>query len=201
MEKLDAVNYLLGLMGSTPVGDLETLHPDVVACITKLDDATKTIQSRRWWFNTDYDVELTPDETTKELLLPTDTYKMISTSRQGAVQRGTKVYDTYCNTYQFDAPIYVNLIRHLDWTLLDYAVQDAIKFLAGKQLMSDDLEDEIKADAQNELLIALMIQLKKENLMVLRRNMLLTPQILKARYRVRPYRLGAQGRNPLFPGG
>lgn len=202
MQELDAVNYLLNLMGSPPVGDIESLHPDVQSCVNHLRDADRTIQIRGWWFNRDYSVLLEPDETTKELTLPTDTLEMTATSQLGAVQRGTKVYDTCNNTYQFNNNLYVNYMRRVDWDWLDESVQDTIKFLAGKQLCSNDLEDEVKADAQSELFTAAIIQMKKTNLRVQRRNIFTTPRVLRAMHRVRPYRLqSAGGTNPTFPGG
>lgn len=203
IEKLEAVNYLLGLMGSPPVGDLvDSLHPDVSVCLNHLNEADRTIQIRGWWFNKDYYVELTPDATTKEISFPSDTLEVTATNRLGVVQRGVKAYDTLNNTYQFDANIFVNYIRRLDWDLLDESVQEACKFLAAKQLCSIDLEDDAKADTQEQMFTAAMIQMKKTDLRVKRRNIFTTPRVSRALYRVRPYKnTSAGGRNPYFPGG
>lgn len=201
MQKLEAVNFLLNLMGSPPIGNLTSLHPDAQTCITKLEDADRTIQLKGWWFNTDYNVMLTPDATSKEIAIPSDTMKLIASSRLGVVQRGTKAYDTHNNTYQFDVPIYFNYVRRLHWEWLDESVQDAAKFMAGYQVCHDDLEDEIKADSQEQLMKMAMVQLKKDNLRVQRRNIHTSPRIARAMYRVRPYHFRNQGTNPLFPGG
>ena len=53
MEQLIAVNYLLSLIGSSPVGDLETLHPDAAIAKARLDEANKGLQEEGWWFNQD----------------------------------------------------------------------------------------------------------------------------------------------------
>ena len=201
MTELESVNFLLNLMGSPPVTSLTSLHPDAQSCYTKLKDADRTIQIKGWWFNTDYNVLLTPDATSKELAVPSDTLKLIATSRLGVVQRGAKAYDTHNNTYQFDAPVYVNYVRRVTWDLLDETVQEAAKFLAGYQICTDDLEDDVKADNQKDLMQMAMIQLKKDNLRIQRRNVFTSPRVSRAQYRVRPYNFASGGRNPLYPGG
>jgi len=201
MQYLDAVNYQLALLGSPPVATVDELHPDVQSAITALTEANKAIQNKSWWFNTDYNVKMTPDATTKEITLGSSVYEVIATSRLGVIQRGTKLYDTYNNTYQFDIPVYINTVNRLDWDLLDESVQDTIKFRAAVHVCENDLEDFTKAETQKEFFQAAIIQMKKTNLKIQRRNIFTTPRVARAMYRVRPYALANGMRNPLYPGG
>jgi len=187
MDRLETVNYLLGLLGSPPVSDLETLHPDAQVCKDRLDEADLTIQKKGWWFNTEYAYLLAPDETTSEIALPLNTLQAVVTSRQGVIKRGFKLYDVFAHTYQFTNSLYVNLRVQLDWDLLDEEVQDTIKFFAGTQLMGSDLEDSVKEASQARLYTDAFSDLKKTNLKIQRRNILLSPASVKLRAGVRPY--------------
>jgi len=201
MEKLETVNYLLSLLGSSPVGDLETLHPDAEVCINRLNEASRTIQKKGWWFNQEYSYFLEPDATTKEIALPTFCLEATVTNWGGVIKRGLKLYDTVNHTYQFTNSLYVNMIVKLDWELLDENAQDTIKFFAGMQLMGADLEDSIKEAAQAKLYTDAMTDMKKTNLRVQRRNILGSPASLKARAGVRPYGLRSGSIDPTNPGG
>ena len=201
MQQLEAVNYLLSLIGSPPVGDLETLHPDVQSCIDRLNEATATIQKEGWWFNTEYKWTFTPDSTTQELELPTFTLEADVTSRRAVVKRGTKLYDTLNHTYQFTTPLTANLIVQLNWDLLDLVVQDTIKFFAGVQLCEFDLEDAIKAQGQQKFYTKSLADMKKTHLRSQRRNIMATPATRFMRNGIRPYQSGGAGIDPTYPGG
>jgi hypothetical protein len=60
--KLEAVNRMLASIGERPVNDLEdTRRLDVVRAVHTLDEKHMQFQTKGWWFNTEYDVEFTPD--------------------------------------------------------------------------------------------------------------------------------------------
>lgn len=201
MEKLKAVNYLLSLLGSPPVGDLESLHPDSETCVNRLEEADLSLQKKGWWFNQEYAYLLSPDETTQEIAVPLNTLEATITNRLGVVKRGDKLYDTINHTYQFTTDLYVNLVVKLDWTLLDENVQDTIKFFAGTQLMGADLEDSVKEASQARLYTDAMSDLKKTNLRVQRRNAILSPTGARLRAGVRPYGARSGSVDPYSPGG
>lgn len=201
MQKLKAVNYLLNLIGSPPVGDLETLHPDAQACIDRLEEADLTTQKAGWWFNTEYKWTFIPDATTSELVLPAMTLEANVTSRRGVIKRGSKLYDAINHTYQFQEPATANLVIQLDWDLLDETVQDTIKFFAGIQLCEIDLEDQIKANGQSKFYTKGLTDMKKTNLRAIRRNSLNTPTSRMLRAGVRPYRQAGAATDPTFAGG
>ena len=201
MQKLQAVNYLLSLLGSPPVGDLESLHPHVALAITRLDEAASTVQESGWWFNTEYKHVLVPDTTTGELELPSFVLEATVTSRLSVVKRGSKLYDTVNNTYQFLEPATVNYIVELDWDLLSETVQNTIKFFAGVQICEFDLEDALKANGQTKFYTMKLADMKKTNLRVQRRNSLNTPTSARMKAGVRPYRVAGAAVDPTYPGG
>ena len=201
INKLDAVNYCLSILGSTPIGSLEdSLHPDAAICLTRIDDALLTIQREGWWFNTEVNWELTPDDN-KDIDLPANTIKTIGTLGEFIVQRGTKLYDTLNNTYQFDAPVTANLVVELDWDLVPYTAQEAAKYLAAERLCQVDLEDHIKAAGEREWYKTAYVNLKKEDLEIEQRNALRSRKAQQTRSGVRPYGRGSTGINPNFAGG
>lgn len=202
MTELEAVNYLLDVLGSPPLGDLETLHPDADSSLKKLRDSAATLQKEGMWYNKELSVEFTPDETTKEIILPNTCLKVLGICGDFVIQRGTKLYDTINNTYQFDAAIHIDYIDNLQWDLLPYSVQEAAKFHGAMQVCSIDLEDARKYEEQRALYEVAYIQLKKDDLEIKRRNVLNTPTSRRMRAAVRPYRLyGGGSYNPYRPGG
>jgi len=201
MQKLQAVNYLLNIIGSPPVGDLETLHPGAQACVNRLDEATEEIQKSGWWFNTEYKWTFIPDATTAELELPTTTLEADVTSRRGVVKRGYKLYDVINHTYQFTVPATANLIVKLEWDYLDLTVQQTIKYFAAVLLCEIDLEDQIKANGQSKFYTKNLAEMKKTHLRSQRRNSLNTPTSRALRAGVRPYRQAGAAVDPTYPGG
>lgn len=197
--ELEAVNFILGVLNSSPVGDLETtLFPHVVAARKRVSDASTEVQKTAWWFNQEYHFEMTPDATTKEIAVPLNVMSVDIISRNAVVKRGSKLYDTYNHTYQFDEIITANQIVKLDFELLDEVVIDTIRYWAAAQAAELDLEDNIKAAKMEGYYTKSLAELRKADLKAQRRNALNSPTSARivsgARYR------GRQG-NPNIPGG
>lgn len=200
ITELDAVNYGLSILGSSPIGNLDDRHPDADICLTRVRDAAKQVQKDGFWFNRELCWTLTPDETTNEIILPSNTLKVIGIQGDFVIQRGMKLYDTQNNTYQFTAPIVVDIIVELVWDELPFSVQDWAKHLASQKLCEIDLEDNVKAGTEEKHVMKAEVTVKKEEHEITRRNALLTPKSLITRAGVRPYNIGS-GVNPNRPGG
>lgn len=199
MELVEAQDYLIGLLGSAPTGDITSLNPDAQAARARLDDVSGTVQKKGWWFNTDYNVTMSPSIDDKEILLPSNVIKIIP-QNNSIVQRGIKLYDSYNNTYQFEGDVVATRIVKLDWDLLPIDAQDLIRFTAGAELISSELEDTTKAAEVAELARTALLELKQAQMRVQRRNIFATPRVARAQAGVRPYR-GMRGKNPTRPGG
>lgn len=198
--QLEAVNYLLGLLGSNPVGDLTNPHPFTAGAIKRLDDANTDIQREGWWFNKEYHFPLYVDATSKEIAVPNGVLELTVEDRNAVVKRGDKLYDTVQHSYQFDTDLTANIIFKLDFNLLDETIQDTIKYFAGIATCNFDLEDSLKASEVEKFYTKNYTSMKKTHLRTQRRNILNNPATARARSRIRPYRRSGST-NPLYPGG
>lgn len=59
--ELEAINILLVAKGVTPVVDADSGHPDVQAAKSMLQRMKRSAQTKKLWFNTELDVDITPD--------------------------------------------------------------------------------------------------------------------------------------------
>lgn len=118
--KLRAVNQILSFIGEAPVNSLEdsTGVGDVSLAERVLDEITLEVLSNGWHFNTNFDVEYTPDSEKKinvaESVLRIDT----DPGRYGDMDitlRGRKLYNRKGNTYEFDDPIKTTVVIELPW--------------------------------------------------------------------------------------
>jgi hypothetical protein len=159
--------------------------------------SSKFVQSPGLWYNRDISIVLTPDATSKEIIVPLNTLKINAAPYSDfVVQRGLKLYDSVNNTYQFGSAVTVDIIRLLEWDELPATVQDTIMYHAAMQVCSIDLEDSQKATEQNRLYKAVYAQVKAEDLELNRRNLLNTPHASRLRSRRR-----GGSTNPMRPGG
>jgi hypothetical protein len=198
MELLNAVNYLLSLSGGAEVDSLEHNLPDINAARIRIDEATRTLLKRGWWFNTDPCVTLSPDEGTKEITL-TNILKVKGLSQFVTLQNG-KLYDPHTRSYEFSGDVTVELVNSYPWEFLPESAQDYIMYKAGHDMVVHELEDLNKAQYLSREVQEAMLQLKKEEIELQPRNVLNTPSVQGLRSRVKPYR---QNRyiNPNYPGG
>lgn len=197
MVKLDAVNYLLGILGSSPVGALTNKNPDVATAVRALDAAIVSVTSKGYWFNEVYNITLTPDPITKQID-STGYVKIISRNTYAIARKGL-LFDPKNNTYQFDAAVICDAVAILDFDLLPESVQDAVQFWAGVQLCTVELEDTVKRSEMKEFYTNSLLQIKNEEMEIKRLNRLTTPRIATALQRVQPSRLSGRG-GPNFGG-
>ena len=197
--ELEVVNFLLGVMGDSPVADLVTTqHPHVVVALKRLNDAMTEVQKTAWWFNQEYKFEMTPDETTKEISVPLNVMSVECISDRGIIKRGTKMYNAVTHSYQFDNSIWTNQLVKLEIELLEEIVIDAVAYFAAYLVSELDMEDSIKANTMANLYAKSLADMRKEDLKAQRRNALNSPTAARivagARYRGRTA-------NPYIPGG
>lgn len=196
MTKLEAVNYLLGILGSAPVGALTNKNPDVSIAETALDAAIDSVTSSGLWFNEVYDVTFTPDPISSQIDL-TGYYKVITTSPQYGILLDDKMFDPKNNTYEFSQPVIAHGIKKIEFAKLPVSAQEAVKYFAGVQLCTTDLEDSQKRSEVEVFYNNAYRQVKNEDLEIKRRNQQTgNPRVIQALQRVRPARLyGRTGPN------
>jgi len=199
MKQLDAVNYLLGILGSSPVGSLDNKNPDVTTATDALDAAVSSVTGMGFWFNKVYNIEFSPDPLDNHI--NTAGYTKLITHSAFAVVRGEVLFDPINNTYAFEKSVFADAVEILDFELLPDSVQEAVQYFAGMQLASVELEDQGKVTEQRGFYASAFAQVKAEDLEITRRNILTTPRVSQALHRVQPYRGGVSRTNPNIPGG
>ena len=76
--ELSAVNSILGAIGQSPVttlgetseGHVTYANPEIAFIYNILTEVNKDVQNEGWIFNTEYNVERQPEDTTKYITIP-----------------------------------------------------------------------------------------------------------------------------------
>lgn len=189
MDELEAVNTLLRNIGTSPVNSLTVGHPDVQAARTVLDQTRKRIQRRGLWFNTDYDVLLQPEATTKKILV--QNVVELDINNREIIKRGDYLYNRLYQTYQFDGPVTVRkMVQYVEWDDLPDVAKEYAVYRAGAQFVRDELEDEsLVRDLKEEARLA-QIEMEAQHLRSQQLNSFQHQRIARARGGVRPYHSG-----------
>ena len=160
--ELEAINIMLAAIGEAPVNSLTgTVPVDVRIAQSTLIEVNKRIQSEGWSFNTEIDVTLPRNQTTKQIELSTDILRIDANIHQHTtidpIQRGLKLYDRLNNRYEFDEDLICTVVYFRPFTELTEPARSYINIKAARvfvdRLVSDDglrtytLEDETRARA------------------------------------------------------
>jgi len=148
LSELDAVNQMLIAIGSGVVTSIQgQQNRDVAAAKDILRRARIRVCSEGWHFNTEEDISMSPDPTSKVIDLPSGTLHIDQTIKRyqsglDIVQRGSRIYNREGNTYQLDRTIYVDRVFEMAWDDLPeiarhyiaaIATEEAVTYLDGDQ--------------------------------------------------------------------
>ena len=200
---LETVNYVIAQTGAAPVDSLVDPLPDVASAQLRIQEALVRTQVRGWWFNTNFDVVIEKDGNNK-YPIPADTIKILRASPFYLIDRGSFAYDPYSQTDTFPegpANICVDLVYLVPYEQCPYSVQEVVRYAAARDHILLELEDVRKADTLQQDLTNAVVEMRKDDLEIKRRNMAYSPKFIRTRGRVRPYRWGGRTVNPSFPGG
>jgi hypothetical protein len=135
LTKLAAINEILVSVGETPALTLVSGAADTTAAETVLDAETRKVLARGWSFNTEEDVEFTPD-VSGFLAYPADAIQVdeMPSERRDVqlVKRGTRLMNKTGNTFVFTGPVQCKVIRLLPFDDIPYHVQRVITAQAAK---------------------------------------------------------------------
>ena len=134
---------------------------DVRIAQSTLIEVNKRIQSEGWSFNTEIDVTLVRNQTTKQIELSTDILRIDANIHQhptiDPIQRGLKLYDRLNNRYEFEEDLICTVVYFRPFTELTEPARSYINIKAARvfvdRLVSDDglrtytQEDETRARA------------------------------------------------------
>lgn len=128
--RLDVVNRALGLLGQLPVNEINTPHPAVPGILLRLDEATRDVQTDKWWFNTET-TTLQPQAESGFIAVPNDTASIDALDKNAPVtHRGSRLYNLSTGTFVFAAPVEVRLHRVVPFEDLPAAAARYIRAMA-----------------------------------------------------------------------
>ena len=145
--ELEAINIMLAAIGEAPVNSLTGQVPvDVRIAQSTLIEVNKRIQSEGWSFNTEIDVTLVRNQTTKQIELSTDILRIDANIHQhptiDPIQRGLKLYDRLNNVYEFEEDLICTVVYFRPFIELTEPARRYINIKAARifvdRLVSDD---------------------------------------------------------------
>lgn len=113
MEILTVVNTMLGTLGEVPLNSLSDSHAMLGACLGKLNDASRTVQAKNYWFNTER-ATLQPSNIDGSIYLPNNATRVLA-KESYIVQRGNRLFNTYDATFVFTREQVVTLTKQIDF--------------------------------------------------------------------------------------
>ena len=146
-SELESINIMLAAIGEAPVNSLTgTVPVDVRLAQSTLTEINKEIQSEGWSFNTEIDVTLNRNDTTKQIVLSTDILRIDPNIHQhptiDAIQRGLKLYDRLNNRYEFDEDLICTVVYFRTFDEIPEPARRYINIKAARifvdRLVSDD---------------------------------------------------------------
>ena len=137
--ELDAVNIMLSNIGEAPVNNItNNQNADVQMALNILREVSREIQSAGWHFNSDLEVPLIPDATTKKITF-TDNVARVDLEgkhhrpdKYDVVLMGDELYDRKNRTYQFDEELKGTVVYLMDFTFLPEAARRYITIRAAR---------------------------------------------------------------------
>ncbi len=122
--ELDAVNAILMSVGESPVNTLTTQSPEVAIAQSTLRQVVREVQSEGWVFNTEYEVEFSPDSNDQVVVSDAvlqidinrykhyDNYDVIIRTETVGSTTTRKLYDRYTHSNKFpdESTIYADVV-------------------------------------------------------------------------------------------
>lgn len=148
--RLDALNYIIGSLGLSPVDSEDANNLDISQAGMALDNISRNIQSnkgRGWWFNREGSWKFNPDPVTGIVSLPNNTLSVYRFDRNGQqvkiTTRGRSLYDTTNHGFDMrplaeDNVIRLLLVVQLDFDDLPQTVKDAVTKRAALRFASQN---------------------------------------------------------------
>jgi hypothetical protein len=135
--ELDAVNQILSSVGQAPVTTLDLQNPEVSIVLNTLREVNRQVQAEGWIFNTEREVEFTPDTTTSYIAYPFDVLQMDVNGKKhrnkyDVVRRNGRLYDRLNHTDKFTENLFLDIVKYFDFTDLPPAFQAYITARAAR---------------------------------------------------------------------
>ena len=103
-------------VGESPVNTLNTQSPEVAIAQKTLQQVVREVQAEGWVFNTEYEVEFTPDNNDQvalsDSILQIDINRYKHNDNYDVIKKGGFLYDRYTrsNTFADEATVYADVV-------------------------------------------------------------------------------------------
>ena len=195
---LEVLNHMLNVIGESPVTDASSDHPSVLSAKVELNRVLKELQVRGWWFNTEYNLKLSPNES-GQIIVPTGTLYIDPVDASSKlVRRGTKLYDPQNHTFVISTAVYVNLLLQLTIEDLPESAAMYVMHKSAYDFYVNDDGDEQKSNRLDKEVTRSWAVLQKEELKVTNLNAKNRPHVAQLTYRMKQH---GGNYNPIYPGG
>jgi hypothetical protein len=156
MTELEAVNVLLTTIGEAPVNTLDGNQvTDVSIAKQVLNEVSREVQAQGWHFNTEQDIELTPN-ISGDIAIPADTAR-IDAQDFNTVVREDKLFNLTDRTFTFASKIKVDIVYYQDFSVLPqqakkYITTRAARIFSDRLLNSESIHKMTSRDEQRALI-------------------------------------------------
>lgn len=144
MKELEAVNIMLSAIGESPVGDLDSGHPDADSSIVLLTHARRTLLDKAEWLSLEKGITL-PATVDGFILVPSNTLKiLVKGETDKFTVRGGKLYNLTKHTNIFSTSVTVDIVFDTDFDDLVFVAQNLITLDAAHALQANFVGDDRK---------------------------------------------------------
>ena len=173
MDELDVINDMLATMGEAPLNQIDEDHPYVAAGRRFLASTNRQVQSRGWWFNTEWP-NVVPDPVSGFIYIPEDV--LSAEGRRGLCAnfytvRGRRLYDLTNGTYVItENPVALEIIREVPFDDLPATAAAAVGANAVLRFQKNYDADTTKTGEQTADAADQMMMLKAEHIRQVKAN-------------------------------
>ena len=130
---LEAINILLVAKSVTPITEVEAGHPDVSAATAILNRTKRTVNSIKWYYNTELDIDV-PIDVNGNCNLPS-TVISLDNDQNYIIMQG-KLYDVTTRTNVFTEGVEeLTFIHNRDWPDMPIQAFDYVCALAKEEFI------------------------------------------------------------------
>lgn len=150
ITELEIVNSVLSAVGDSPVSSLNDSYQPVFIIKEMMNNISRDLQTKQYWFNTEYDMTLTPNTETNKIILPYNILNFLPCKTR-YVARGLTVYDRLNRTTTITDDIVATYTVMLAFDSLPQQARKFIQAAARQQYNNEYFgEESLKRDLQQE---------------------------------------------------
>lgn len=152
ITELEVINSVLSVAGDNPVQSLSEEYQPVFIIRKMINNISRDMQIKNYWFNTEYGVELISNNITNKITLPFNLLNFEPCDTR-YVARGVTVYDRVARTSIITETIKADISVHLEFDELPQVARKYIQAMCRKQYNNEyfgetafknDLLEEVK---------------------------------------------------------